>query len=105
MPGLDADASALPPQVREAIAEAARVCVQLQASGYELSFHVDEDAARMRIEVHDLQGRLLFTVPPSKALQIATDGLVAPNGDITQVALNPDDQGTEYDFAELFAGS
>lgn len=75
---LDATPSALPAQVREAIAEAASVYVQLQASGYELSFHVDEDAARVRIEVHDLDQRLLFTVPPSKALQIATDGLAAP---------------------------
>lgn len=35
----------------------------------------------------------------------STDGVAALNGDITQIVLKPGDQGTKYDFAELFAGS
>src|SRR5262249_11778841 len=35
----------------------------------------------------------------------STDGFVDSGGNITDIVLGTGDEGTEYDFAELFAGS
>jgi hypothetical protein len=65
-----------PPEVHAAMAQAADAYDKLQASGHQLQFHLDTHTGHVEIEVHDLEGHVLFTVPPSKALQIATDGVI-----------------------------
>jgi hypothetical protein len=65
-----------PPEVHAAMAKAAGAYDKLQASGHQLQFHLDTNTGHVEIEVHDLEGHVLFTVPPSKALQIATDGVI-----------------------------
>jgi hypothetical protein len=60
-----------PPEVREAMGVAARAYQDLQDAGRELRFKVDAATDRLRIEVHDARGNLLYTVPPSKVLDIA----------------------------------
>ena len=47
---------------------------KLQAGGRALSFQVDSGTGKLHIEVHDLRGQVLFTVPASKALDIAAGG-------------------------------
>ncbi|HUO73915.1 MAG TPA: hypothetical protein VMU39_24295 [Solirubrobacteraceae bacterium] len=47
---------------------------RLKQSGRQLSFQVDAGTGKLHIEVHDLHGQVLFTVPPSKALDIASGG-------------------------------
>lgn len=57
-----------PPEVQREIEQAARNAERLRENGRELRFEVDEDTRRVRVEVRDLEGRLLRTVPPSHAL-------------------------------------
>jgi hypothetical protein len=63
-----------PPQVRQEMATAAGVYDRLQEAGHQLSFQIDEHSGKLRIEVHDLDGHVLFTVPPAKALDVAAGG-------------------------------
>jgi hypothetical protein len=65
-----------PPEVHAAMAQAAQAYDKLQASGHQLAFHLDAHTGHVEIEVHDLEGHVLFTVPPSKALDIASSGQV-----------------------------
>jgi hypothetical protein len=65
-----------PPEVHAAMAQASHAYDKLQASGHQLHFHLDGRTGHVEIEVHDLNGQLLFTVPPSQALKIASDGAV-----------------------------
>jgi len=44
----------------------------LQASGSELRFKVNEATGKVSVEVHDVHGNLLFTVPASTALDVAS---------------------------------
>ena len=60
-----------PPEVHEAMAIANNVYENLKANGRGMHFRVDEATGRLIVEVHDLHGNLLFSVPPSKALAIA----------------------------------
>jgi hypothetical protein len=66
--------SSPPPEVHDAIAVAAQSYKQLQAVNRELSFRVDDRTGKLTVEVHDLKGNLLFTVPASKALDVAAGG-------------------------------
>jgi hypothetical protein len=66
-----------PPEVHAAMAQAAQAYEKLQASGHQLAFHLDSHTGYVEIEVHDVDGHVLFTVPPSKALLIASDGQVS----------------------------
>jgi flagellar protein FlaG len=43
---------------------------ELQSDNRELHFSHDEDSGRVIIEVRDLEGNVLKTIPPSKALDI-----------------------------------
>ncbi len=65
-----------PPEVHDAIAVAAQSYEQLHQSERHLSFHVDGRTGKLAIEVHDLQGNVLFTVPSKKALDIAAGDLL-----------------------------
>jgi hypothetical protein len=60
-----------PPEVHDAIGVAAQSYERLQASGHELGFAIDPTTRRVVAEVRDTQGNLLWTVPASKALEIA----------------------------------
>ncbi len=60
-----------PAEVHEAMAVASQAHDRLAATDRALHFHVDERSGKLRVEVHDLRGNVLFTVPPSRALEIA----------------------------------
>ncbi|HEV7772031.1 MAG TPA: hypothetical protein VGO48_01945 [Conexibacter sp.] len=63
-----------PPEVLEAMDAAGRVARELHATGRELRFVPPEEGAggRVRVEVCDLDGNVLRTIPPSELLDIAT---------------------------------
>jgi hypothetical protein len=65
-----------PSEVHAAMAQAAHAYDKLQASGHQLHFHPDGRSDHVEVEVHDLEGHVLFTVPLSRALQIAADGVI-----------------------------
>jgi flagellar protein FlaG len=45
---------------------------ELKSEGRELHFSFNEESKRVQIEVRDLKGNVLRTIPPSKALSVAT---------------------------------
>jgi hypothetical protein len=65
-----------PPEVLEAMDAAGRVARELHEQGRELRFvppsHDGTDGGRVRVEVVDLDGNVLRTIPPSELLDIAT---------------------------------
>lgn len=64
---------ASPPQeVQDAMGVANQAYHNLQASGSELRFKVNEATGKVSVEVHDVHGNLLFTVPASTALDVAS---------------------------------
>lgn len=60
-----------PPEVRAEVQAAARAADRLHELGRELHFKVDGESGRLRIEVRDLDGNVLRTVPPTEALEFA----------------------------------
>lgn len=66
--------SSPPPEVLDAIDAAGRVAHDLRAQGRELCFVPASESrdGRMRIEVRDLDGNVLRTIPPGEALDVAT---------------------------------
>jgi hypothetical protein len=71
---VDALPGSPPPEVHDAMAVAASSYEKLQSQGRELSFQIDEGTGKLHIAVHDLNGQVLFTVPPSKVLDVAAGG-------------------------------
>ncbi len=67
----DPGAGAPPDELLEEMGLAAEVYERLAARGRELRFRLDPPTGRVTVEVHDLEGRLLYTIPPSIALDIA----------------------------------
>lgn len=63
-----------PQEVLDAMDAASRAYQTLRSQGRELRFAQDADTGRMSIEVFDLDGNLLRTIPPSKLLDVATGG-------------------------------
>jgi hypothetical protein len=63
-----------PDEVHDAIGVANQAYHNLQASGSELRFKVNEATGKLSVEVHDVHGNLLFTVPASTALDVASGG-------------------------------
>ncbi|HMJ01657.1 MAG TPA: hypothetical protein VK506_01875 [Conexibacter sp.] len=59
-----------PAEVLEAMDAAARVARELHEQGRELRFTTGEDG--LRIELRDLDGNVLRTIPPSELLDLAT---------------------------------
>lgn len=80
VPAVRADVSAgdipdTPPQeVLDAIDAAARAYRLLHAQGRELRFSQDGETGRLSIEVRDLDGNVLRTIPPSRLLDFTTNG-------------------------------
>jgi len=65
-----------PQEVLDAMDAASRAYQRLRADGRELRFAQDADTGRMTIEVRDLEGKLLRTIPPSRLLDVATGGIL-----------------------------
>jgi len=58
------------PEARELVAIAADVVQRMHEHNRELHFSTDETTNRVVIEVRDLDGNVIKTIPPSKALDI-----------------------------------
>jgi flagellar protein FlaG len=58
-----------PPSVLEDMSTAAHVAEQLRAQARELHFEVT--AGGVAVQVRDLEGNVIRTIPPAKALEIA----------------------------------
>jgi hypothetical protein len=65
-----------PAEVLDAIDAAGRVARELHAQGRELRFTPPAPGSgeRVRIELRDLDGHVLRTIPPSELLDVATGG-------------------------------
>jgi hypothetical protein len=59
-----------PVEVREAIGAAAARAAELRAENRELHFRKDQHSGRVIVEVRDLSGNVIRTIPPSKALDV-----------------------------------
>jgi two-component sensor histidine kinase len=59
-----------PPEVLDAVAEARDRAAELAASNRELHFRTDEDTGRVVVQVRDLAGNVIRTIPPSEALAV-----------------------------------
>lgn len=57
-------------EAREMVDRAVERVDELHASNRELHFSRDQESGRVIIEVRDLEGNVLKTIPPSKALDI-----------------------------------
>ena len=66
---------AAPPEdaLREIDRAAARAA-ELWADKRELHFEMDEDSGRVIVQVRDLDGRVIRTIPPSQALDVLSGG-------------------------------
>ena len=64
--------AAPPPEVLEQVTAAARCAEELARNNRELHFRPDEHSNRIIIEVRDMSGNVLRTIPPSKALDLMT---------------------------------
>jgi hypothetical protein len=61
-----------PPEVQDAIGVANQAYHSLKADGSELRFKINESTGKLTVEVHDVQGNLMFTVPASTVLDVAS---------------------------------
>jgi hypothetical protein len=71
---VDTFPSSPPPEVHDAMSVAAQSYKQLAKQDRELNFRINDATGKLTVEVHDLKGNLLFTVPASKALDVAAGG-------------------------------
>ena len=59
-----------PEEVRDAVGAAAARAAELRSHNRELHFEKDEHSGRVIIQVRDLAGNVIRTIPPSSALEI-----------------------------------
>lgn len=71
---VDGVPAAPPPELARQVDAATRRYDWLRENGRELRFEYDEDKGRVRVEVRNLEGRLLREIPPSAALDAASGG-------------------------------
>lgn len=69
---LDTIPSSPPPELQAEIQRASDRVDELHADGRELHFAYDEGAGRVQIQVRDLEGNVLRTIPPSKSLSVVS---------------------------------
>ena|SRR5437764_11236765 len=69
---LDMIPSSPPPELHDQIDAAGQRVDELKAEGRELHFSFNEHSKRVEIQVRDLKGNVLRTIPPSKALSVAS---------------------------------
>ena len=62
------------PEARELVAKAAEVVEMLHQNNRELHFSRDEEQNRIVIQVRDLEGNVIKTIPPSAAMSIMAGG-------------------------------
>lgn len=67
----------VPPEVRDEVQAAARCADQLHRLGRQLRFEQDDESGRIRIEVRDLDGNVLRTVPPAELFDFASGKVTA----------------------------
>ena len=60
----------VPPDVLDQVSAAAECVLELARNGRELHFRADEELHRVIIEVRDMAGNVLRTIPPSTALEL-----------------------------------
>jgi hypothetical protein len=70
-PDIEAGRGGPPPELLDQMAAADEINQQLRESGRELRFSIAEPAAGVKVELHDLDGNALRTVPVAEALEIA----------------------------------
>jgi hypothetical protein len=75
LPGADTAAiagvpSTPPPDALREVDRAAARAEELWRDKRELHFEMDEDSGRVIVQVRDLEGRVIRTIPPSEALDI-----------------------------------
>jgi flagellar protein FlaG len=63
-------ASSPPPEVLDAVGAAAERAAELRSQNRELHFHMDEASGRVIVQVRDLDGHVIRTIPPSQALEV-----------------------------------
>jgi hypothetical protein len=63
-----------PADVLDEIATAAGRALELAAQNRELHFRTDEESGRVIVEVRDLEGTVIRTIPPSEALSVLSGG-------------------------------
>jgi hypothetical protein len=61
-------------EARQMVDRAAQVVDDLYKNNRELHFSVDKSTNRVVIEVRDLEGHVLKTIPPAKALDVMSGG-------------------------------
>jgi hypothetical protein len=66
--------SSPPAEVLDAMGTAAQAHDRLATTDRGLSFKIDDRTGKVVVSVHDNSGQVLFTVPGSKALDIASGG-------------------------------
>jgi hypothetical protein len=59
-----------PAEVRAQVDRAADIARQLAAANRELHFTKDQDTGRVVIQVRDLDGNVIRTIPPSRVLDV-----------------------------------
>ena len=57
-------------EVRRQVDRAAEIAAQLHDNNRELHFSKDQETGRVVIQVRDLDGNVLKTIPPSRALDV-----------------------------------
>ena len=65
-----------PLEVRDAIGAAAARAAELRAENRELHFQKDPTSGRVIVQVRDLAGNVIRTIPPSRALDIMAGAAV-----------------------------
>src|SRR5262245_27862806 len=71
---VDTFPSSPPAEVHDAIAVASQAADRLADQNRAMHFHIDDTTGKLSVELHDLQGNLLFTVPAKKAFDVAAGG-------------------------------
>jgi FlaG protein len=63
-----------PPEVLDEVARARDRAAELAANNRELHFSTDEESGRVIVQVRDLEGNVIRTIPPSDALMVMSGG-------------------------------
>ena len=63
-----------PSEVLDEVAAARDRAAELAANNRELHFSTDEESGRVIVQVRDLEGNVIRTIPPSHALQVMSGG-------------------------------
>ena len=66
--------SAPPPELRDQVRNAAQVAARMALDNRELHFEKDASSGRVIVQVRDLRGDVIRTIPPSSALEMLTAG-------------------------------